>query len=53
MMNNSNWTGRAPRTMEQAFGPYARATRKDRSSSHLWIAAALLCVAVGYMLLVG
>ena len=52
-MNNSNWTGRAPRTTQQAFGPYATLHRTQRRSDrHLWVAAVLLCVAVGYMMIV-
>ena len=52
-MNNSNWTGRAPRTMQQAFGPYASLHRtKQNSNTHLLIAAALMLVAIVYMIVV-
>ena len=52
-MNNSNWTGRAPRTVQQAFGPYASMDRKKQNSNtHLLIAAALMLVAIIYMILV-
>lgn len=52
-MNNSNWTGKAPRTLKQAFGPYATLHRTEqRSDRHLWVAVVLLCVAVVYMLIV-
>lgn len=51
-MNNSNWTGRTPRTLGQAFGPYATMHRTERRSDrHLWIAAIVLCVAVGFLLI--
>jgi len=50
-MNNSNWTGRTPRTLGQAFGPYATIHRTGRQyDRHLWIAAIALCVAVGFLL---
>lgn len=52
-MNNSNWTGRAPRTVQQAFGPYASMHRKkEHSYSHLVIAAILMMTAIIYMILV-
>ena len=30
-MNTSNWTGRAPRTLEQAFGPHTNTSILDRA----------------------
>jgi len=52
-MNNSNWTGRAPRTVQQAFGPYASLHRKKQNSNtHLVIAAVLMLLAIIYMIIV-
>jgi hypothetical protein len=51
-MNNSNWTGRTPRTMHEAFGPYASLDcKKSNSNTHLFIAAALMTLAIIYMLI--
>jgi|DEB19_MinimDraft_3_1074340.scaffolds.fasta_scaffold18276_3 uncharacterized membrane protein len=53
-MRNSNWTGRFPRTMDEAFGPYAsqsglyvpyeRATRGEKIT--LVVAAAAVALII-------
>ena len=45
---SSSWTGRAPRTCEEAFGPYCgmhSAQRKRSSSVGMYVAAAVVLVA--------
>lgn len=45
---NSSWTGRAPRTLEQAFGPYSRMDTTERGHSVVtWLATVALCVMSG------
>lgn len=49
-MKNSSWTGRAPRTLEAAFGPYTshRFVETSRRVSRLdWWLGVALAVAVG------
>lgn len=42
---NSSWTGRAPRSLEQAFGPYHRMDVTERGHSVVtWMATVALCV---------
>ena len=53
-MTDSNWTGRTPRTLGEAFGPYARlTTERDRLYSKTTIDAAIgwLC-ATGVVVLI-
>lgn len=47
---NSSWTGRAPRTLEQAFGPYSRMESDVTDRGHsvvTWLATVALCVMSG------
>lgn len=47
---NSSWTGRAPRTLEQAFGPYSRMDSDVTERGHsvvTWLATVALCVLSG------
>ncbi|WP_157900136.1 hypothetical protein [Rhodoferax koreensis] len=45
-MNSSNWTGRFPRTLEQAFGPGARLSIEDERVKTPWHERVLYLVAV-------
>lgn len=47
---NSSWTGRAPRSLEQAFGPYSRFDSDVTERGHsvvTWLATVALCVMSG------
>lgn len=47
---NSSWTGRAPRTLEQAFGPYSRMDVTERGHGVVvWISTVTLCVLSGLL----
>lgn len=50
MYRNSSWTGRAPRSLEQAFGPYSRFDSDMTERGHsvvTWLATVALCVLSG------
>lgn len=46
-MKNSSWTGRAPRSLQDAFGPYTDRYVYDTSpkDKHGWVYAAVCLVA--------
>lgn len=47
---NSSWTGRAPRTLHKAFGPYSRMDSDVTERGHsvvAWLATVALCVLSG------
>lgn len=48
MRNTSNWTGRAPRSLSDAFGPYASLSESKSRTTDFWIAAlaVLFCALV-------
>lgn len=45
-MNTSNWTGRAPRTVQEAFGPYTDRHVYDTRNTPRWhgMAWAAVCL---------
>lgn len=45
MNNSSNWTGRTHRTLQSAFGPYAR-IHTERKSPPAWPWMVGICAAV-------
>lgn len=50
-MNNSNWTGRAPRTLNQAFGPQVSPYKRySKPYNHWFYAIACLLAAIGLMI---
>lgn len=52
--NTANWTGRTPRTMEEAFGPHTRDTFSEttQKGSMLHAMASLFAVIVVVILIV-
>lgn len=57
-MNNSNWTGRTNRTMQEAFGPYTSRSIHEQYTPMDWqdkavvIASVLALVALGVILVI-
>lgn len=57
-MNNSNWTGRTNRTMQEAFGPYtSRSINEQYTPMHkkdkiVVIGSVLILVALGIVLVI-
>lgn len=57
-MNNSNWTGRTHRTMQEAFGPYTSRSIYEPYKPMDWqdkavvIASVLALVALGVILVI-
>jgi hypothetical protein len=55
-VNNSNWTGRVPRDLQEAFGPYTDRNVYDTTSHPAWhrwaygVACIAAVVLVGYLL---
>lgn len=55
MHNTSNWTGRAPRTLEEAFGPYCRSSSGFKLETYVmsfWNMIAYVCTIVVILLVV-
>ena len=51
-MNNSNWTGRTPRTTQQAFGPHAQWHRTERRSNYWIVPVVCAVLLLAYMVIV-
>jgi hypothetical protein len=58
-MRNSSWTGRAPRTTQQAFGPYTSRHVYDPRPTPRWhrwaygVVCIAACVWIGVILVIG